>query len=213
MKYLLILISFFSFSAFSIEKTTTEKFTSGFLDWVGKNSNYLELINTEGVLHMIAWLLAAILMVTALLKLKESAKDPKASYAAPIAYFLAALILANINQSINITTQAVTTNSQNLSVCGTNDVNPEQSCFSEYSQKDIEKLTKALKGKFKNKMSDSVAKGLVYLIKIIGFIYFVYGVMLIPKLSEPGSQITTTKPILHILFSSILINIPSMILS
>jgi hypothetical protein len=162
---------------------------------------------------MIAWLLAAILMVTALLKLKETAKDPRASYAAPIAYFLAALILANIEQSINIGTQSINVNSSGNAVCGNNQVIATNSCFSAINPEQMAKIREIANASSSMAGEEDAVKALIYLIKIIGFIYFIYGVMLIPKLSEPGSQITTIKPILHIIFSSLLINLPSIILS
>jgi len=186
-------------------------------DWAKSNMEMLRAVLSRGILPAIGWVFASIFLVISLLKLKEASRDPRGSYAPPIAFFIAALILANIETSLTITT-GMNTNDSNNSACsnlstylsthssGRADAGMT-SCFKPVDENKIKELQD--KNTFIANSGFDVEKlmGIVYLIQIIGFIYFIYGVSLIPKLSSPGAQITPIKPILHILFSSILINI------
>lgn len=197
-------------------KCLTSNAVGSFTDWIKSKKDFLEEVVTKGVLHGVAWIFASIFLITALLKLKEASRDPRASYAPPIAFFIAALILANIETSITISTGMSSTSSSNntcsdlssyLSTHSSERAGKVKGCFNVIDKTLADKIagsTPLTKG-----MNFEEMMAVLYLIQIIGFIYFIYGVTLIPKLSEPGGQITPMKPILHILFSSILINITS----
>lgn len=211
--------------------------TTRFIGFIQKFTNFFSAIFGDGndksnVLPFLFLVLTAIFLFVTLLKFREHAVDPRTKLSIPISYFIATLIFGNAGFFLAVTTSIVSTSSacdssavsqaagtqkidsfNNLLVSGMKN-KENYNCFRAYNisegsfPKTMEKISKVNAGE---NDATQILITLLNFFKFIGIIYFIYGILQIPKIATSQGQITAAKPITHILASSVLINMPMLI--